>query len=83
LGGVFWVKFFFVFFFSFSRSLFFFFFFSRKKKSTTLQVLAELCARECDFPKMWNRPQQIKLQDFTGNGIFTSSTTSDDWVVRD
>lgn len=43
------------------------------------EILAELCAREADFPKMWNRPAQLKLQDFTGNGIFTSSTTSDDW----
>jgi len=45
------------------------------------EILAELCAREADFPKMWNRPAQIKLQDFTGNGIFTSSSTSSDWIV--
>ena len=45
------------------------------------EILAELCSREADFPKMWNRPAQITLQDFTGNGIFTSSTTSSDWVV--
>lgn len=65
--------------FPFKLSSLILFFLPEKKKKT---VLAELCAREADFPKMWNRPAQVRLQDFTGNGIFTSSTTNCDWQVR-
>lgn len=42
-------------------------------------VVQELLARSADFPKLWNRSPQKKLQDFTGNGLFTSSETSEDW----
>lgn len=42
-------------------------------------VVEELLARSADFPKLWNRGPQKKLQEFTGNGLFTSGETSDDW----
>lgn len=31
-------------------------------------------------PQTWNRPQQMKIQEFAGDGIFTSSTESPDWA---
>ena len=43
-------------------------------------VVGELCDRQDDsFAKMWNRPMQKAVQDFTGDGLFTSSTTSENW----
>jgi len=42
-------------------------------------IVQELIERTPDFPKLWNRRTQIGLQDFTENGLFTSSETSDDW----
>ena len=42
-------------------------------------IVQELIARTADFPKLWNRGLQIPLQEFTANGLFTSSETSDDW----
>ncbi|CAL1146957.1 unnamed protein product [Cladocopium goreaui] len=42
-------------------------------------IVQELIARTSDFPKLWNRGLQIPLQEFTANGLFTSSETSDDW----
>eukprot|EP00933_Yihiella_yeosuensis_P050527 TRINITY_DN4832_c1_g1_i1.p1 TRINITY_DN4832_c1_g1~~TRINITY_DN4832_c1_g1_i1.p1 ORF type:complete len:1333 (-),score=305.99 TRINITY_DN4832_c1_g1_i1:372-4370(-) len=47
--------------------------------SADANLVQELIERISEFPKMWNRPQQIKLQDFTANGLFTSSETSEDW----
>eukprot|EP00442_Polarella_glacialis_P051737 CAMPEP_0115155730 /NCGR_PEP_ID=MMETSP0227-20121206/68055_1 /TAXON_ID=89957 /ORGANISM="Polarella glacialis, Strain CCMP 1383" /LENGTH=1158 /DNA_ID=CAMNT_0002566835 /DNA_START=113 /DNA_END=3586 /DNA_ORIENTATION=+ len=49
--------------------------------SADAEIAAELISRSADFPKLWNRPAQIALQDFTGNGLFTSSETSEDWQV--
>lgn len=43
------------------------------------RIVEELLARLSDFPKLWNRPLQLDLQHFTGNGLFTSSETSADW----
>lgn len=42
-------------------------------------IVQELIARTSDFPKLWNRGLQKPLQEFTANGLFTSSETSDDW----
>ena len=42
-------------------------------------IVQELIARTSDFPKLWNRGVQIPLQEFTANGLFTSSETSEDW----
>ena len=42
-------------------------------------IVKELIDRHADFPKMWNRGLQPSLQEFTANGLFTSSETSDDW----
>eukprot|EP00877_Chromochloris_zofingiensis_P012868 jgi/Chrzof1/7835/Cz02g38090.t1 len=42
-------------------------------------VVAELLERQEDFPKMWNDQRQLKIQKFTGNGLFTSSNTDMDW----
>jgi cytochrome P450/NADPH-cytochrome P450 reductase len=47
--------------------------------SADARVAEELISRSADFPKLWNRPYQKNLQDFTGNGLFTSSETSEDW----
>ena len=43
------------------------------------KIVEELISRTADFPKLWNRDDQIPIQDFTANGLFTSSETSDDW----
>ncbi|CAJ1402651.1 unnamed protein product [Effrenium voratum] len=43
------------------------------------EVVRELIERTPDFPKLWNRGFQKPLQDFTANGLFTSSETSEDW----
>lgn len=43
------------------------------------EVVREVLARSADFPKMWNRAPQLGLKEFTGNGLFTSSETSEDW----
>uniref|UniRef100_A0A7S4QGU7 NADPH--hemoprotein reductase n=1 Tax=Alexandrium monilatum TaxID=311494 RepID=A0A7S4QGU7_9DINO len=42
-------------------------------------VVEELLSRAAEFPKLWNRPQQKAISDFTGNGLFTSNETSEDW----
>lgn len=47
--------------------------------SADARLAEEMIARSAEFPKLWNRPLQKKLQDFTGNGLFTSSETSEDW----
>lgn len=43
------------------------------------EVVRELLARREDFPKLWNRPNQLNIQRFTENGLFTSSENSEDW----
>eukprot|EP00437_Effrenium_voratum_P004240 CAMPEP_0181426372 /NCGR_PEP_ID=MMETSP1110-20121109/15629_1 /TAXON_ID=174948 /ORGANISM="Symbiodinium sp., Strain CCMP421" /LENGTH=1318 /DNA_ID=CAMNT_0023549565 /DNA_START=78 /DNA_END=4034 /DNA_ORIENTATION=+ len=47
--------------------------------TASASIVEELIARAPDFPKLWNRRAQIGLQDFTENGLFTSSETSEDW----
>ena len=47
--------------------------------SASADIVEELIARTADFPKLWNRRAQIGLQDFTENGLFTSSEISEDW----
>ena len=47
--------------------------------SASADIVQELIARAADFPKLWNRRAQVGLQDFTENGLFTSSETSEDW----
>mmetsp|Transcript_77557 Transcript_77557/g.136845 ORF Transcript_77557/g.136845 Transcript_77557/m.136845 type:complete len:1320 (-) Transcript_77557:350-4309(-) len=47
--------------------------------SADAEIVKELIERTPEFPKLWNRPAQLALQDFTGNGLFTSSETSEDW----
>lgn len=42
-------------------------------------IVQELIARTSDFPKLWNRDVEVGLQDFTANGLFTSSEKSEDW----
>lgn len=42
-------------------------------------VAQEILARSAEFPKMWNRPLQKKISEFTDNGLFTSNETSSDW----
>lgn len=42
-------------------------------------VVQELISRSADFPKLWNREVELGVQDFTGNGLFTSSEHSADW----
>jgi hypothetical protein len=42
-------------------------------------IVQELATREDLWPKMWNRANQTQIIDFTGPGLFTSSTTSTDW----
>lgn len=42
-------------------------------------IVQELIARAADFPKLWNRDVEVGLQDFTANGLFTSSEKSEDW----
>ena len=47
--------------------------------TASADIVQELISRTPDFPKLWNRRAQIGLQDFTENGLFTSSETSEDW----
>jgi hypothetical protein len=42
-------------------------------------IVEELATHEELWPKMWNRANQLALSDFTKDGLFTSSTTSEDW----
>lgn len=42
-------------------------------------IIQELVSRAADFPKLWNRDVEVGLQDFTANGLFTSSEQSEDW----
>ena len=42
-------------------------------------IVKELIERSADFPKLWNRDVEVGLQDFTANGLFTSSKQSEDW----
>jgi len=42
-------------------------------------IVAELISRSADFPKLWNRAAEVAVQDFTSNGLFTSSEKSEDW----
>ncbi|CAE7451841.1 CYP102A5 [Symbiodinium natans] len=42
-------------------------------------IVQELISRAADFPKLWNRDVEVGLQDFTANGLFTSSEKSEDW----
>ena len=44
------------------------------------EIVGELVKREADFPKTWNRPTEVRLSEFTSNGIFTSSTDDPDWA---
>eukprot|EP00878_Enallax_costatus_P002291 GHUV01002466.1.p1 GENE.GHUV01002466.1~~GHUV01002466.1.p1 ORF type:complete len:1154 (+),score=313.19 GHUV01002466.1:119-3580(+) len=44
------------------------------------EVVAELLARQDDFPKVWGRKAiERRIQTATGNGLFTSSTLDPDW----
>lgn len=46
------------------------------------EVVAELLARQEDFPKLWGRRKaERSLQAVAGNGLFTSSTLDKDWQV--
>jgi len=42
-------------------------------------IVQEMVSRTADFPKLWNRDVEVGLQDFTANGLFTSSEQSEDW----
>ncbi|KIZ02858.1 NADPH--cytochrome P450 reductase [Monoraphidium neglectum] len=42
-------------------------------------VIAELIAREAEFPKCWNRGPQNVVARMAGNGLFTSGTRDPDW----
>ncbi|CAJ1345293.1 unnamed protein product [Effrenium voratum] len=42
-------------------------------------IVQEMISRPADFPKLWNRDVEVGLQDFTANGLFTSSEKSEDW----
>ena len=42
-------------------------------------LLNELTFRQADFPKMWTAPNERALQDYGGQGLFTSSTTDETW----
>merc|ERR1719232_552405 len=42
-------------------------------------MITELLDRQGDFPKMWNRPIEKKIQEYTGFGLFSNSSTDLTW----
>ena len=42
-------------------------------------MITELLDRQPDFPKMWNDEAELKIQEYTGFGLFSNSTTETTW----
>jgi cytochrome P450 len=42
-------------------------------------MIDDLLSRQSDFPKMWTGAGELKIQEYTGLGLFTNSTTSESW----
>jgi len=42
-------------------------------------LIAECLGRQSDFPKMWTDEVEVKIQEYTGLGLFSNSSTDTTW----